>query len=301
MVSRSICLATAILLALSLAGCESTTHTPSDGGDGKGTDASVDGDQNNESDATDSTSNVRGKAISLTPFSKRDDWTRTKRELFVSEVTPSGIKLISSFKESYTQRVRSVDALGRPLLVERFYELSRTSAMEPGRDAIIESTPREGAQLELSQGANGVSVRVMSGELGQADVQGLMITGFDVGLLPTRDVRVGETWEVDITANPALNALVESFGVAATTNELKARLLSHEAEVSRVSLNWRVVGKIAGGNPVVLVLVGELELDHTSGLIRKVSLSGGKTDEEDKVIPQIAMTIEREPISTWYD
>jgi len=244
---------------------------------------------------------LKGDPIWLKPRAVVGRSVRTTRTLYSTEVTPDGRKLTQSSKETYVQKTNLADALGQATSVTRFYEQSQVRVESPGHEPVVEVNAREGATVEIKQSESRVLTEVLAGSPSSDELQRMLITGFDVGLLPLQAVRLGQRWTIDIKRNPGLNDISRAFGVNASKNELSAMLYSHEAGISKISIEWEVQGTIGEGTPLVIQLVGNMELDHTSGLITKLELGGGKTDSEGKVIPQIAIEIVREELKAWYD
>ncbi|MCK6439174.1 MAG: hypothetical protein L6Q71_03115 [Planctomycetes bacterium] len=241
-----------------------------------------------------------GEPVMLNVAAKAGDRVRTRRELSVTEIDMTGQKLLVKLDESFATEVLDVDAAGNPMRVSRAYERSFRSLQHAGGEEKNEHGALEGCSFELTQLADGVTIKLLSGTAKPEDYGDLLIQGFDTVIVPRGPARKGDAWEIDINGNPYFRGLLKLAGLEAERNVLRAELFDVSGDIARISLRWRVSGTLESGVPMVFELAGELRVDSAQRLVTEVTLSGGKTDSSGRPLQQIAMKLNREHVSGWY-
>jgi len=238
--------------------------------------------------------------VSLSPVSRVGERVRTRKTQTVQE-TIRGVSVTSRWEETYSQETLLVDGLGMPLHVRRTYERQVMTVTPAGGQTAESPGPLEGCEIELVQRDSGVTVKVVSGKPPQGALQGLLISGLDVALLPVQGVNVGQRWDIDVNARPALAGFLSAMGISADKNELSARLIDLKGAIARVPVDWRVSGKLKDSSvPVSLAVAGELVVDTSTGLTREVRLLGGTRDSGGVTLRQLSFELTREPVAAWY-
>lgn len=237
--------------------------------------------------------------FSLRPKCNVGEHIRTTRVLTGIDDSNPDATISYATREVYTQHILAVRD-GLPSKVERTYESSRNSVGTPA-NMETEASPLDGEVLEMTQHAGGLSIRVIGGEVPEPVLQKLLLVGFDVALLPVREVGLGDVWEIDVAKNPELDAMLQAFGLSGKSNVLTAQLALVDDGVASITIDWKVTGDIGDAKALVFRLHGEMLYELESGLIREVSLNGGKRNANGETRNQIAMSIKRKITKGWYE
>lgn len=254
-----------------------------------------------------------GEAIEIRAVATEGERIRTRKQLTVTEIIPGGGQATSSIDESYVQTTLSVDRLGSPVQVVRKWERFETKVERPGMEPSMVTGALEGCEVELTQRIASVSPRLVSGKADAGQLSGMLIQSFDIGLLPSTPVKVGQGWVVDSLRGGDFSAVFAALGLQAQRNEQRCRLVAVERDAesgaalrARIGVDWLVSGTGAGAEskrnqPMVYRLSGELVFDVAARMVVRVELAGGKQSPTGTVARQIALTIERTPVVGWYE
>ncbi|MCB9895663.1 MAG: hypothetical protein H6839_14545 [Planctomycetes bacterium] len=236
-------------------------------------------------------------AITLRPSNKSGDRFRTTRTLRVEELTESERYLTESEEVTLTEVLR-VDDGGRLMAVRRSWESSTTSLTNGYGSPEVARGELDGCTLELTQRANGVEARLISGD---ANIRGanFLVEGFDTGLLPLDPVREGDYWQLEGSRLSGLNRFIEAMQFKIDKNKLTCQLKDVTPETATMSLDWRISGEL-GGLAAVLEFSGELLFDRKPGMIREFSLKGGRQADGGPK-QQIEIAIHRRAVKGWLD
>ncbi|MCA8916321.1 MAG: hypothetical protein KDB90_13005 [Planctomycetes bacterium] len=277
-------LAYALLLACALTACG---NPRTDGAGGSSSDAGE-----NTAPAP-----VPRPAVTLRPVSKAGDRFRTTRTLRVEELTESERYLTESEEVTLTEVLRADDA-GRLMAVRRCWESSVTRLTNGFGNPEVARGDLDGCMLELTQRANGVEAKLISGD---ANIRGanFLVEGFDTGLLPLDPVRKGDYWQLEGSRLGGLNRFIEAMQFQIDKNRLTCQLMEVTAATATISLEWRISGEL-GGLAAVLEFSGELVFDRKAGMISEFSLNGGRQADSGPK-QQIEITIRRRAVDGWLD
>ena len=236
-------------------------------------------------------------AVTLRPASAQGDRFRTTRTLRVEETTETE-RYITVSEEVTLTNVLRVDDAGRMLGVRRTWESSVTRLIRGYGQGEEARGELDGCTLDLTQRANGVDAKVVSGD---ASIRGanFLIEGFDTGLLPLDAVRVSDYWVLEGSRISGLNRFIEAMQFEIDKNKLTCQLTDVDATTARISLDWRISGEFRG-TLAVLEFTGELIFDRSARLITSFILKGGRQVERDEA-QQIEISIKRRPVDGWLD
>ncbi|MCA8937260.1 MAG: hypothetical protein KDB68_13760 [Planctomycetes bacterium] len=236
-------------------------------------------------------------SVTLRPASAQGDRFRTTRTLRVEETTETE-RYITVSEEVTLTNVLRVDDAGRMLGVRRTWESSVTRLIRGYGQGEEARGELDGCTLDLTQRANGVDAKVVSGD---ASIRGanFLIEGFDTGLLPLDAVRVSDYWVLEGSRISGLNRFIEAMQFEIDKNKLTCQLTDVDATTARISLDWRISGEFRG-TLAVLEFTGELIFDRSARLITSFILKGGRQVERDEA-QQIEISIKRRPVDGWLD
>lgn len=236
-------------------------------------------------------------AVTLRPASVEGDSFRTTRTLRVEETTETE-RYITVSEEVTLTNVLRVDDAGRMLGVRRTWESSVTRLIRGYGQGEEARGELDGCTLELTQRANGVDAKVVSGD---ASIRGanFLIEGFDTGLLPLDAVRESDYWVLEGSRISGLNRFIEAMQFEIEKNKLTCQLASVDASSARISLDWRISGELRG-TLAVLEFTGDLVFDRNAGMITSFKLKGGRQVERGEA-QQIEISIKRRLVDGWLD
>jgi hypothetical protein len=235
--------------------------------------------------------------VTLRPLSTVGDRFRTTRTLRVEELTESERYLTESEEVTLTEVLRADDS-GRLMAVRRCWESSVTRLTNGYGEPEVARGELDGCTLELTQRANGVEAKLVSGD---ANIRGanFLVEGFDTGLLPLDPVRLGDYWQLEGSRLGGLNRFIEAMQFKIDKNKLTCQLQTVTPGTATMSLDWRISGELSG-LAAVLEFAGKLVFDRKAGMITEFELNGGRQSDGGPK-QQIEITISRRAVTGWLD
>jgi hypothetical protein len=201
------------------------------------------------------------------------------------------VKLVASASHAYPERVLAVEA-GVVQKTARLYETAR-AAIERGGNK-NETTLRVGRRLIVAQRYKDEHlVYSPAGALYRAELE-LVGDHFDtlpvVGLLPGKEVKVGDTWKV---SNAVAQALCSLEGM--TENKLTCKLEKVQADAATFSITGTVAGLESGAQvKTTIEAVGSFDLKAK----RLTKVEWKQKDDRDQGPVSPASTIETKVVMT---
>jgi hypothetical protein len=216
---------------------------------------------------------------------------------FQQEGKPLAVKEAASATHEYVERVLKAAADGTAEKVARYYRTAKI-AISVGADKIERSLRDDRRLVVCERHKDSLLTYAVKGPLTREELQltehldTLVLTG----LLPTREVAVGETWKL---ANPVVQALCRFDGL--TAQELTCKLEQVKDDVATVSVSG-VVGGIDLGAAVKLKVSGSYRFDLKARRVASLEWKQSEEREQGPVSPaaavEVTITLARTPLET---
>lgn len=168
------------------------------------------------------------------------------------------LTLAATAQHQFPERVLNLDEANRPVRVARFYDKAEANITVHG--AASKRTLRPERRLQVAQVLKDeTTTYAPAGPLTREEHE---LTGEHLdtlaihGLLPAKEVEVGDTWEPGtgtVQAIAGLDGLI--------SHDLKCKLEKADGTLAVVDLTGRIVG-IAGGSEVTIDVTAHLEFDQ---------------------------------------